>query len=627
MEEASVAIVGMGPRGVNVLERIAAYARTGRFARPLNVHIVEPGRPGPGVHAIDQPDYLLLNTVASQITMFLDSTVEDAGPLLPGPNLHAWAAVHSSWPDVTPNTYLPRRLFGEYLAWVYDYLVRHLRRYAQVSLHRCEAVDLEPADQRYKLHLADGSRIWVDYAFLTTGHPRNEPDSKDRERTKFVESCRGVNSRLRYVADPYPLPAKLDQVPADACVLVEGMGLTAVDIVAALTVGRGGGFRTNPETGDLLYAPSGHEPRIALISRSGLPLSARAENQKGTSGQYPVRHVTRRRIQDLRSGQRKLDFNDDVFPILWREMHQAFYVTLAKSQYGPDFAKLLDQSLTYMPPDTRAGLIRSWFGDDRAFRWDDLRNPVPESELASAERFRSWLLDYLERDLREALLGNQDSPLKAACDVLRDARDAVRDAIDFAGLTPESHADFLSAVVPVMNRLAVGPPKERVAEFLALFRNGYIEMGLGPSPRLDLDSRQGAFVARSTSFDAPPAVADVLVRAQIPKNAPARDNSPLIQNLLRRGLVRPFYNGAREIGGIEVNRQFSPVCRDGVALPRVFALGTIAEGVKFYTYIVPRPHVNSTALVDADRVVAHMVADLAGASHDRSADVPESFAS
>ena len=59
-----VVIVGAGPRGVGVLERITALHAERQPGWGLHVHLVDPGEPGQGAHSSFQPDHLLTNTVA-----------------------------------------------------------------------------------------------------------------------------------------------------------------------------------------------------------------------------------------------------------------------------------------------------------------------------------------------------------------------------------------------------------------------------------------------------------------------------------------------------------------------------------------------------------------------------------
>ncbi|MDT4987408.1 MAG: hypothetical protein QOI74_1502, partial [Micromonosporaceae bacterium] len=86
-----VCVVGAGPRGVSVLERLCAHVRASAPDRPVRVHLVDPHRPGAGgVWRTDQSRHLLMNTVASQVSMFTDASVPVAARE-PGPSLYEWA--------------------------------------------------------------------------------------------------------------------------------------------------------------------------------------------------------------------------------------------------------------------------------------------------------------------------------------------------------------------------------------------------------------------------------------------------------------------------------------------------------------------------------------------------------
>ncbi|MCP3717391.1 FAD/NAD(P)-binding protein [Paraburkholderia sp. CNPSo 3281] len=74
----SIGIVGVGPRGLGLLERLHAHCLSGSLPDDLVIHLVDPVCEGVGVHLADQPDYLPVNTVAGQITVFAIQTVKDA---------------------------------------------------------------------------------------------------------------------------------------------------------------------------------------------------------------------------------------------------------------------------------------------------------------------------------------------------------------------------------------------------------------------------------------------------------------------------------------------------------------------------------------------------------------------
>src|SRR5687767_4787604 len=72
----AIAVVGVGPRGTSVLERLCASAPELTPDTALTIHLVDPAPPGPGrVWRTDQSAELLMNTVASQVTLFTDDSV------------------------------------------------------------------------------------------------------------------------------------------------------------------------------------------------------------------------------------------------------------------------------------------------------------------------------------------------------------------------------------------------------------------------------------------------------------------------------------------------------------------------------------------------------------------------
>jgi hypothetical protein len=256
--------------------------------------------------------------------------------------------------------------------------------------------------------------------------------------------------------------------------------------------------------------------------------------------------------------------------------------------------------------EARQALIDSYVPRRDQLTWEGLVSPIPARALQSRRQYDDWLRGYMWRDYEQACLGNLDGPMKSACDVLRDVRDVVRSAIDYGGLTEQSHRWVLSEFLPIMNRLAVGPPKERIAQLLALMDAGVVRSDFGPGAKSVLDERSGHFVIHS-HWTGDSAKADVLVRGRASLPGPLEDKSPLMRKLVQRGVVRPFMNGKFHPGGISVDRNMNVVGRDGAAQTTLWALGTLVEGCKFYTFVLPRPGANSTSMVDAGRAVGGMM--------------------
>lgn len=627
----SITIVGLGPRGLSLLERLSAFS-TEKNMNLSTIYLVDPVNPGCGVHTYDLPDHLLINTIVCQGTMYSDSTCQQAGPIVPGPTLFEWVQQQDyRWTsegkiaqgkgrNIDPNDYVPRSLLGKYLNNGFTKFVDILKKKSEVKIFRTEVNEIKKFGNDIKVTLKDGTEFQTQYLFLTTGHTEHEVSDQDKEIYQQVENAKIRNPKVQYHAFAYPLNKHLRDVTQDHVVAIEGFGLTAADVIADLTVGRGGRFEEINENGDLKYIKSGKEPKKLLVyCRDGVPLSGRAVNQKGASGQHKAVYFTMKAVNDLKSKKKKLNFDQDVLPVILDEMQSVYYRKLFVQEMGlpeSDFNNYLIKNRVSEP---NWGEVASLFPQHHRFDFEKIAHPLSSMEFQNEKEFQIWLVNFLKEDLAEARKGNLTSPLKSACDILRDTRDTLRACIDFGSLEEESHRRFLTYYAPIFNRLAVGPPKERTAQALALMECGLMEANFGLLPKPGFDQEKGKFLIFSTRFKTQKvAEADVLIVSRIQPNLPMRDKTKLMQCLLHQGLVRPYFNGNHHPGGIEVNSDYKVIGADGQVSRNIWALGTIAEGAKYYTYILPRPGVNSTAINDAGRCILGLFAEIESASTNLS---------
>ena len=618
MKKSRIGIIGVGPRGLALLERIVANERQ-RPSGQIEILLFDSNLPGAGCHDPAQSDLHLVNTVAGQLTVFADASVLDAGPVVEGPSFHQWLNqqrdIGAGDPLVgaraSPDGYYPRSLFGRYLQWAFRYVCALAPPHVRIIVKAAEVIRAHRDDDAWLLETA-AATMRVDYLFLTTGHTK--PSRRIAERP--ASAGRGT----RVVDDPYPIQQSLAAVEPAKTVAIEGMGLTSFDVLAELTLGRGGRFVTDA-AGDKHYVRSGREPRIIVFSRSGIPLSARAVNQKGISNQYRARFLLLQHVREMRAG-RKLDFVADVLPLLVADMELAYCDAWLRERGDVAGADEFCRRFAAGDERDRRQLVERKIPESDRFSWQRLVSPVPESALQGRHAFGRWLREHLLADVREARKGNRASPLKAACDVLRDLRDNLRAAIEFGGLTEASHRWVLAEFMPVMNRLAVGPPETRVSELLALIAAGVVEADFGPGAECRAPVDGGPMRIAATRWAGHSVEVDALVKARISMHSPQDDASPLLRGLLADGHVRLFCNGDFHAGGIEIDRAHNWVSRNGSVVRNAWALGIPTEGVKWCTFVVPRPGVNSTALADAGRAVAAMLADMRSGEVEREARQP-----
>src|ERR1700687_6425776 len=92
-EQLHLAIVGLGPRGLSVAERLCANAESLlAHGQELVIHLIDPHVfDGGQVWRSTQDRVLLMHTVACQVTIFVDETGDCDGAGGSGPSLYAWA--------------------------------------------------------------------------------------------------------------------------------------------------------------------------------------------------------------------------------------------------------------------------------------------------------------------------------------------------------------------------------------------------------------------------------------------------------------------------------------------------------------------------------------------------------
>ncbi|MGW3443083.1 FAD/NAD(P)-binding protein [Streptomyces sp. NPDC001076] len=619
----SVALVGAGPRGTSVLERLCASApELLPPGRRLTVHVIDPAPPGPGrVWRTTQSAELLMNTVASQVTLFTDHSVDCAGPVLPGPSLHAWATAAADG-ELHPDDYPTRAHYGRYLEWVFARTVSRAPASVRVETHRARAVRLddepgtaEPPHGRQTLTLDDGSTLpGLAAVVLAQGHLPATPSATER---RF--SAHAARHGLRHIPPANPADIDLTPLAPGEPVLLRGLGLNFFDHLALLTTGRGGRFTRTPD-GSLRYTPSGREPRLYAGSRRGVPYQARGDNAKGPYGRHTPLLLTPEVIAGFRdradSGAAP-DFLAEIWPQVAKEVETVYYSTLTGD---PEF------TARFLAADgwraETALLDAHGVPETDRWSWERLQHPYGDRKFADPAQWRAWLLEYLREDAAQAALGNVRGPLKAALDVLRDLRNEIRLIVDHGGLAGASRRAHLDGWYTPLNAfLSIGPPRRRVEELAALLAAGVVEV-LGPG--MEVDHEDGAWVARSPEVPGSEVRVTTVVEARLPEPDLRRTADELLAGLLREGACRPHVVDGHETGGVDVTpRPYRLLDRHGRPHARRFAFGVPTEGVHWVTAAGARPGVDSVTLSDADAIARAVLRTAAAEGEPRTEADPE----
>ncbi len=651
-----VCLIGAGPRGLSVLERLCAHERKSPRWDHITVHVVDPDPPGSGrVWRPSQSRHLLMNTVASQVTVYTDDSVRIEGPLEEGPSLYQWAKALGPGAlstgsgvlyddetlaearDLGPDTYSTRALYGQYLTWVFQQVTANAAAHLRVVVHPVRAVALDdtgphpdPGPGRAGAHhtrphrpqsvtLSNGTELaGLSAVVLAQGHLPARPTPAERDLAAFA-----ARHGLAYLPPANPADADLSAIAPGQSVLLRGLGLNFFDYLALFTHARGGVFER--VAGRLHYRPSGREPRLYAGSRRGVPHQARGENEKGAHGRRFPRLLTADHITALRTasttGGAGLSFGADLWPLIAKEVQSVYYEALlsarGQSQAAVDRFAARYLHTTPGPAEDRL-LDQARITPAQRWDWEAIARPYGAPALRDGAAFHTWLRGHLAQDVRRARRGNVSGPVKAALDMLRDLRNEVRLAVDHGGLEATSHREELEGwYTPLNAYLSIGPPALRVEEMAALMDAGILKV-TGPQLRVSAQ-RQGpdgpCFTATSAAIPGVRLHATALIEARLPAIDLRRTADPLLRRLLRAGQCRPYRipaTGAgpgHETGGLAVSpRPYHLLDAQGSAHPRRFAYGVPTESVHWVTAAGIRPGVGSVTLEDSDAIAAAVLA-------------------
>jgi hypothetical protein len=610
-------IIGAGPRGVGVLERIAANVGQIASRVPLHIHLVDPFPPGGGrIWRSRQSALLCLNSMAEDVTMFTDSSSTIEGPLRPGPSLIEWAegirsgaivdveataALRSQIDALTGCSFPTRQLQSLYLDWFYRRAQSALPHTVRLFPHSARAVDVSgEGDVPHTVTLDDGTSIPTDLVLYSLGHIESHSLPEETELAAFA----GTHG-LTYHAPSYTADADTSGLRAGEDVIVRGMGLASVDLVVLLTEGRGGGFARD-SAGDLRYIPSGAEPRIHLGSRRGVPYHSKIGSTLRAPRATP-RYFSAEIAHSIEEHSDRLALRADVWPLIAKEVLWAYYHELFLGH--PDrvdgafdeFTARLDE-LDWDSAELRAVIEK--FVPTAHDRLDlvHLDRPLKGVAFADAESLQDHLRDYIRTDLHQRSAPEHSATLALFYSLLFSLFD-LGGIIDSPKWTARSRVeDFGEWWLNLFSFIASGPPAHRLEELLALSEAGIVRF-LGADLTVTADP-SGHFIARSGSVPGV-TVADSLVDARLPSSDVSRTLNPVVRALLDSGagsLERVADSDfAGSTGRLLVNPPDSRIIdATGVPQPRRFAVGPYTSAP--FVGAFSRPGTNAVSFRENDRV-------------------------
>ncbi|MBD0744359.1 FAD/NAD(P)-binding domain-containing protein [Streptomyces sp. CBMA152] len=546
LHQPSLVVVGAGPRGTGFLERLAANLPELYGDQPLDVHLVDPYPPGGGrIWRAEQSPLLWMNSMAEDVTMFTDDTVQQEGPVRPGPTLAEWAGIDGQ-------TFPSRRAQGAYLRWVYEEAVAALGPTVTVHEHRTRALRIGgPREGRQHVRLEGRAEpLAADLVVLTIGHLDAELDDEQRELAAFAARHDLVHLPPDFTAD-----SDLSALRPGEPVIVRGFGLAFVDLMVLLTEGRGGRYAE-----DGSYLPSGREPVLYVGSRRGVPYHSKIGY--AWQGERPPlpRFFGPEAVDELLSRPSRPDFRRDVWPLIDKELGFAHYhrlFTAHPERTAVDWPDFEEKYAAADPGSPELHALVAAAVPDPADRLDleALDHPLDGVRFPSYEALQEGLRGYVSQDLTRRHDDANSVDLAVFLGLL-----SVYGQLPRLGDVGRWWHGFFSY-------LASGPPGPRLRQLLALSDAGIVRF-LGAGVTVESDEDAGVFRAGSASVPGEWIEARALVEARLPEPSLDRTRSPLLRALYRDGA------GATGAGLLTVDPADGRVLdREARPYPRLFALG------------------------------------------------------
>ncbi|GAA1484562.1 FAD/NAD(P)-binding protein [Brachybacterium fresconis] len=567
----TVAVIGAGPRGTAIIERLVAASHRRDWRGPLTVHLVDPfvGRGG-RVWRHDQSEVLLMNTTTCQTTMYPDASCHAVMPSLHSETL----ADHLAAEGLGPGDFASRAAHGRYLARVLETAEADADpARLRIVHHGAEAVDITgPADGIQRVRLSDSRVLRADAVALALGHL---PTALGPRSQQLADAA--VRHGLVHLGPDNPLEVDYVSLLGRESIAVQGLGLNFYDAVGMLTAAAGGRFVPDDRApSGLRYLPGGDEPRLVVGSRSGMVYRPKPDLGPEPPAPHSPQILTGERVLELAVRSAGVDHEREVMPLILAELRRALA--------GAGFAELATDEvlLRWLFPFGRRG-------GETAEAHRRTREVLRGSLRAATDPDPAWVLVYR---------------------VLIAMRTQVNRLIDLGAYTTDSvRRDIDGHLRNAFASWASGPPVARVRQLLALEEAGLVRF-LGPRMHLDIDDEAGRFAARGA--DGPAILCDGVLEAHLPPVDLPAYRSALIGAWRERGEVQKdswASRGSRRrmlTGSIAVDGLYAPIGTDGTVYERRLLVGVPVSTAQPGSAITAEPGTSAQLLRHAEAVALRL---------------------
>ncbi|MGB3774442.1 MAG: FAD/NAD(P)-binding protein [Leeuwenhoekiella sp.] len=551
MNKRTVAIIGVGPRGLAALEQLYISQEQASTNTKITTILFETSEyPGAGqIWAPDQVNTNLTNVHERLLCENLKGrpAVNLEWLQIPSfPKYAGWLEENKTkGVDTDVDFFPPRAKLGRYLRERFLSIKNALEAQDLLKIYEEIAVKIETASENVTIH-TQNNQYAADEVLLTIGH---QPTENSKQLQKWEEHAEQYEGLMLY-KKPYPVDAlKTDSITPKTTIALRGFGLSMVDQVRALTLGYDGKFVDKNDL-EFTYIPSGKEPeQLVVFSLDGLPPAPK-----------PV------------------DAEVDGWFELSTEDYEAFCAVLENARDNPEDIQDASFLIKGIASATASIFLRL---DKRAYAHEFdrselykiieklIRNPDLDHELILSQKLSP--VNMMNSFLRMAVGKEKISLDYCLGQVWRIALDVLYKEYYNLGLSDKAMTDVVKYIA-ASKRYSYGPPVESLKQLLALVDAGKLTFELANDPKITL-SPQG-WNLKQNGMER---TAQVMVNAVIDAPQLVKVNSDLIKNLLLYYKIDPVDYSL----GLHTREDGRILKETEVVDERICLMGRLAKGSIF----------------------------------------------
>ena len=545
-----LAIIGGGPRGLSALEELFIELSIQNKEKEVIVSLFETSdNPGSGnVWNTQQLKTNWLN-ISERALQDLNSREKLS---VDGLNISEFSSYTNWLPEeeqhlapIVPDRFPERSKLGTYLNERFNSLAVELQMEGFLKIIKSEVINIDFNAGVFSLKTEEECYEF-DEVLLTIGH---QP-TKLSDQLKNWKKHEKTNPKVQVFEEPYPVETIIasDKINSESVVAIRGFGLAMIDVIRALTIGKGGEFETvNAKTFKSKFISSKAVPKkIIAFSLDGEPMVPKPLNAEIDADFTPSNDELAFFSQTIsKYAHSSISVSDNSFLIeAIAKIAARIYLDLNENA----IAHSLQQKEV-------EEIIRSW-----------LKEATFKHELIVSS---SMLVTTKIKKFIKMSLGKEPFSLDYCVgQVWRHCQPSLYKEFSHSNLPEEVIASVI-ALDERMKRYSYGPPVESMQQLLSLVDAKILELDLVEDPDIK-QVKTGWKLEKNNSK----ATAQIMINSVLDAPKIKTVTSPLICNLLSNKLIEPIHSdlgiNTHKNGCIEISeeKEFIPLA----------VLGRLAKG-------------------------------------------------